>query len=84
MLVKSLEEKYDIIYIDFYILTMFAKQSIYLSLHVDERILILHHRYVERFLFSMIDDDKTMTIVRMNASLIEECRTINYDNVLTF
>lgn len=84
MLVKIFRENYDIIYVDLRILTMFSKKTIYLTLHVDERILIFHYRYVEEFLFFVTNDDETMTIIKMNASLIEERKAINHDDVLTF
>jgi len=83
MLVKSLKKDYNIIYVDFRILTMLSKKTIYLTLYVDKRILVFYYCYVKEFLFFIINNNKTMLIIKINALLIEECQAINYRNILT-
>ena len=80
--VKNFEKNYNIIDIDFRILTILSKKTIYLILYIDERILVFYYYYIEEFLFSITNNNKTMLIIKINALLIEECRAINYYNIL--
>ncbi len=82
MFVKSFKKNYNIIDIDFCILTMLSKKTIYLILYIDKKILVFYYCYIEEFLFFVTNNCKTMSIIRINVLLIEEYQAINYCNIL--
>jgi len=80
--VKSFEKNYNIIDINFCILIMLSKKTIYLILYIDKRIFVFYYYYIEEFLFFVTNNNKTILIIKINALLIEEYRAVNYCNIL--
>lgn len=60
-----------------------SKQTIYLSLNIDNWIAISHYNNAKTLLISMWDHYKFVTILWMYASLIKETNAINDRNILS-
>ena len=70
--------KYDyIVHINFDEMKKFAKQSIYLTLHVCRKVFVIYDVYVEIFLFFVYDNNKFVSIIKMHSSLIKKDWTID-------
>lgn len=80
MLVQEFRENNDVVDISFREILIWSKQTINLSLNVNERILIFHNDDVKRFLFAMRNYYQLVLIDEINASLIKESEAIDNSN----
>jgi len=84
VLLQKLKKNNNIIDVDFCKSLIRTKQTIDLSLHIDEKILVFYNNNIKEFLFAIKYYCQFVTICKIYLLLIKESKAINNNNKRTF